>query len=374
MYFYGSTRRIRLGQPTAQRSTDFFLISSHVIIKIIQNDDEIQLLEEHPFELRLIFVKHSPHFVSKFSYGFRGKPGGGGEVFTRDEFTYARAVVSVRYFIAQNENNAYHEPLAHLFTSDEVLDRLNATHRNEVDALVARHMIIDQMIHDSFHFPSKNSGTVNHPKQVVIFGAGFDTRSNTYADIWPVQKWFEIDLPHPQQFKVEKLKEHDVIDPPNLSRLAMDLTEGGWKQALEAKGWDSAAPTIYVLEGLLYYLPIEKVKELLYAIPSVPQSKIILTMIDEPLQQLFKVALGLDPYVVNLKNMKQAGIFKRLRQEKYFKMTQNVSTGRPTKCRGLNRTKIWVTKSTILKMISKWNRFKFLFLRPTERVMEFIAM
>ena len=293
------------------------------------------------------------------------------------EFTYARAVVSARYFIAKNEDNAYQEPLAHIFKNDEVVDRLNdklSPSRNEVDELVGRHMIINQMIHNSFVDPSRNSGTVNHPKQVIIFGAGFDTRSNTYADIWPVQKWFEIDLPHAQQFKVEKLKEHDVIDPPNLSRLAMDLMEGDWKVALEAKGWDSAAPTIYVLEGFLYYLPIEKVEELLYSIPSVPQSKIILTMIDEPLHQLFKLAIGHDSFVVNLKTMKQAGVFKRLRQEKYFKMTQNVSTGHPTKCRGLNRTKLWVTKSIFLKMISKRNRLKFFFLRPTERVMEFIAM
>jgi len=293
------------------------------------------------------------------------------------EFTYARAVVSARYFIAKNENNVYQEPLAHLFKSDKVLDKLKANislSRNEVYDLVGRHMIINQMIHNSFYDPSRNSGTVNHPKQVIIFGAGFDTRSNTYADIWPVQKWFEIDLPHPQQFKVEKLKEHDVIDPPNLSRLAMDLMDGDWKVALEAKGWDSAAPTIYVLEGLLYYLPIEKVEELLYSIPSVPQSKIILTMIDEPLHQLFKLAIGHDSFVVNLKTMKQAGVLERLRQEKYFKMTQNVSTGRPTKCRGLNKTKIWVSKSIFLKMISKWNRIKFFFLRPTERVMEFIAM
>ena len=40
----------------------------------------------------------------------------------------------------------------------------------------------------------------------------------------------------------------------------MDLNEEDWKEALKAKGWDPTAPTIYVLEGFLYYLPIEKVE------------------------------------------------------------------------------------------------------------------
>lgn len=37
--------------------------------------------------------------------------------------------------------------------------------------------------------------------------------------------------------------------------LAADLSQPGWRQQLEESGWQPGAPTVWVIEGVLYYLP-----------------------------------------------------------------------------------------------------------------------
>ncbi|MGH3726026.1 MAG: class I SAM-dependent methyltransferase [Mycobacterium sp.] len=89
--------------------------------------------------------------------------------------------------------------------------------------------------------------------QVVILAAGLDSRA--YRLDWPTGTTvYEIDQPLVLQYKRQTLDEHDV-QPTCLRReVPVDLRQD-WPTALQEQGFDVSAPTAWLAEGLLMYLP-----------------------------------------------------------------------------------------------------------------------
>lgn len=86
--------------------------------------------------------------------------------------------------------------------------------------------------------------------QVVILAAGMDARA--YRLPWPAHTTvYELDQPAVIAAKAELL----AGDEPRCRRvpLGIDLAED-WPAALEAAGFDPAAPSVWLIEGLLQYL------------------------------------------------------------------------------------------------------------------------
>ncbi|KUI32573.1 class I SAM-dependent methyltransferase [Mycobacterium sp. GA-2829] len=92
-------------------------------------------------------------------------------------------------------------------------------------------------------------------RQVVILASGLDSRS--YRLPWPDGTVvYEIDQPAVIEFKTSTLAGIGASPIAQLRPVAMDLRED-WPAALQAAGFDSAAPTAWCAEGLLIYLPPE---------------------------------------------------------------------------------------------------------------------
>src|SRR5699024_6702262 len=90
-------------------------------------------------------------------------------------------------------------------------------------------------------------------RQVVILAAGLDARA--YLLPWAASTTvFEVDQPEVIEFKTRTLA--DLRAEPTAERrtVAIDLRED-WPAALRAAGFDPAAPTSWLAEGLLIYLP-----------------------------------------------------------------------------------------------------------------------
>jgi methyltransferase (TIGR00027 family) len=92
-------------------------------------------------------------------------------------------------------------------------------------------------------------GTVD---QVVLAPAGMDSRA--YRLDWPDHiRYFEIDRPTVLRYKRERLAgvrprvDHRVVP--------VDLVHDDWEQALREAGYDPDRPSIWLFEGLLYYIP-----------------------------------------------------------------------------------------------------------------------
>ncbi|MBD2387115.1 SAM-dependent methyltransferase [Cylindrospermum sp. FACHB-282] len=92
-------------------------------------------------------------------------------------------------------------------------------------------------------------------RQIVLLGSGMDTRA--FRLNWPPGTHvYEIDQPDVMLYKESVL--NGVI--PNCTRhsICADLKESFWSQLLLKEGYQTSEPTIWLLEGFLYYLnPIE---------------------------------------------------------------------------------------------------------------------
>ena len=108
-------------------------------------------------------------------------------------------------------------------------------------------------------------------RQLLILGAGFDTRSFTHARGLPV---FEVDRPEMQALKRRLLLESgwrrdDIVFAP------VDFNEERWLDALAARGFDPALPTFVLWEGVSYYLTAPAVSETLRAVASLAPGTVL---------------------------------------------------------------------------------------------------
>ncbi|HEV2347677.1 MAG TPA: SAM-dependent methyltransferase, partial [Actinocrinis sp.] len=87
--------------------------------------------------------------------------------------------------------------------------------------------------------------------QVVLAPAGMDSRA--YRLAWPEHiRYFEVDRPAVLEYKRDRLR---GVDPQVQHHVvAADLTAPDWEARLAAAGYDPASPSVWLLEGLLYYV------------------------------------------------------------------------------------------------------------------------
>ena len=92
-------------------------------------------------------------------------------------------------------------------------------------------------------------------RQVVILASGLDSRA--YRLDWPAGTTvYEIDQPKVLEYKSATLAAHGATPSADRHEVAIDLRQD-WPAALIAAGFDPKAPTAWLAEGLLMYLPAE---------------------------------------------------------------------------------------------------------------------
>jgi methyltransferase (TIGR00027 family) len=102
-------------------------------------------------------------------------------------------------------------------------------------------------------------------RQVVIAAAGMDTRAFRLA--WPQQtRLFELDLPQVFVHKEPLLSAAGAIPACQRQVVDVDLSDDSWTDAIQRSGFDAGQPVVWLLEGLLFYLPAEAVTRLFEAI------------------------------------------------------------------------------------------------------------
>ncbi|ORB85612.1 SAM-dependent methyltransferase [Mycobacterium kansasii] len=115
-----------------------------------------------------------------------------------------------------------------------------------VDGIAVRTKYFDE------YFISATNGGI---RQAVILASGLDARA--YRLPWPAGTVvYELDQPRVTEFKTTTLA--GLGAEPTAARrvIPIDL-RGDWPAALRAAGLDTSAPTAWLAEGLLIYLPPE---------------------------------------------------------------------------------------------------------------------
>jgi methyltransferase (TIGR00027 family) len=98
-------------------------------------------------------------------------------------------------------------------------------------------------------------------RQVVLMAAGLDTRA--FRLDWPAGTClYELDQPQVLRYKEEVL--HAAGARPTCQRqlIEADLTSP-WQEKLLGGGFDPQAPSIWLLEGFLFYLSVESITQVL---------------------------------------------------------------------------------------------------------------
>jgi methyltransferase (TIGR00027 family) len=97
--------------------------------------------------------------------------------------------------------------------------------------------------------------------QILIFGAGFDTRALRFQDVVGPTKIFELDVPITQNAKIRQYQKRGLSIPPNVVFIPIDLEKESLSIKLEEAGFGRFWRSLFVLEGLLMYLRPESVAE-----------------------------------------------------------------------------------------------------------------
>ncbi|KAA8495271.1 putative S-adenosyl-L-methionine-dependent methyltransferase MAV-4444 [Porphyridium purpureum] len=124
--------------------------------------------------------------------------------------------------------------------------------------------------------------------QVVMLGAGMDARAFRLPSLHDAVV-FELDLPEIIREKTRVLREEYAQGMPPLPRcravirIPCDLCHSSWARSLILSGFNPARPSLWVMEGLLYYLPEGAVVRLLENVAdlSAPGSRMIASMVLE---------------------------------------------------------------------------------------------
>jgi methyltransferase (TIGR00027 family) len=95
--------------------------------------------------------------------------------------------------------------------------------------------------------------------QILIFGAGFDSRALRFQTEAAGTRIFELDVPITQQAKLDQYAQRALSVPANVEFISIDFDRESLSEKLEEAGFGKGGRNLFVLEGLLMYLQPESV-------------------------------------------------------------------------------------------------------------------
>jgi methyltransferase (TIGR00027 family) len=118
----------------------------------------------------------------------------------------------------------------------------------------------------------------NGISQVVILGAGFDTRAYRFADQLKDKVVIEVDYESTQAIKKQRLKDASISIPSNLRFAQIDFQREKLPDVLRAAGYRPGEKTFFIWEGVSMYLSEGPVRETLRTIAATSASGSSLVM------------------------------------------------------------------------------------------------
>jgi methyltransferase (TIGR00027 family) len=103
--------------------------------------------------------------------------------------------------------------------------------------------------------------------QVVVFGAGFDSRSLRFSDALQGVRVFEVDMPEVLALRAQLLLNGQPAPHSGIA-VPIDFEHEDLQHALNGRGYVSQGRTLFLWEGVSYYLPEDAVKAILRLVAS----------------------------------------------------------------------------------------------------------
>jgi methyltransferase (TIGR00027 family) len=118
--------------------------------------------------------------------------------------------------------------------------------------IIARTKIIDKVFY---------SVGVKGFDQILIFGAGYDSRGIRLLKKGQKTKVFELDVPTTQTAKIKQFKKRGISYSSNIVYIPIDFNKETIEEKLKKYGFKPEKKTLFILEGLLMYLTQDAVDE-----------------------------------------------------------------------------------------------------------------
>ena len=99
-------------------------------------------------------------------------------------------------------------------------------------------------------------------RQVVILGAGFDSRAYRFRERLEGVRLFEVDYGPTQEYKKRRLQEIFGSVPKHVQYVAMDFNRDDLATQLRNNGYSPKERTVFIWEGVTMYLPVTSIEVL----------------------------------------------------------------------------------------------------------------
>jgi methyltransferase (TIGR00027 family) len=167
----------------------------------------------------------------------------------------------------RDEKIKTHDTLAEIFLPDERKIMLaNIDSRAKIRKSIPQGLY-EYVIARTHYFDNIFASALkNNIDQIVFLGAGYDCRPYRFAGFIKNTKIFELDKKPTQNHKVSILRENNVEIPKNISFVPVDFENDDFLSLLLQYGYDKFKPTLFIWEGVTFYLFKDTVIQMLKTI------------------------------------------------------------------------------------------------------------
>lgn len=112
-----------------------------------------------------------------------------------------------------------------------------------------------------------------HIPQIVLLGAGYDSRAYRFSKYNTNTKVIEIDIETTQADKLACLKRADIEIPESVEFISTDFNKERLEDVLAGTGFDIREQALFLCEGVMFYLEPESVDKTLQSIKNISRKE-----------------------------------------------------------------------------------------------------
>jgi methyltransferase (TIGR00027 family) len=153
---------------------------------------------------------------------------------------YAEYFIPERFFSAENRIDKI----------GEIISDWDTRFPGVSNSIVARTRFIDDCLEEALNADIH---------QLVILGAGYDTRALRFEALRETATVFELDHPATQKAKLDRIKHYLETDLSHVRYVPIDFSKEDIAEKLDTCGYDDQLKTLFIWEGVTYYIPAQAV-------------------------------------------------------------------------------------------------------------------